>query len=150
MKHPIEDEPNLVKKLQWLYSHYQKPGDGVAQTCRVIADELSHKVELKANWSWRYVHQAMRGKIEISSHFGQAINRLELDQRSAEIREYELVTIVAPVGYVSPGALVEIASRLCKNPICSQYFVPKTKSQKYCCANCRKRARKNTPINLIR
>lgn len=129
------------QQLDVLIKLLQHRGEGMANACRRIAAELNCESNVQRNWGWQYVHQVARGKMCPSRLMGIAVNRLYARLTSSAL-QYESVTILAPVGLVSPNSVVKISSQKCAYQHCNHMFIPTNPSQKYCSEECRKSKRR--------
>lgn len=109
----------------------------------IIAERLSKIAGQDPPWGHRYIHNLLTGKQTPSARFAEATTGLlsildGSDPRMVRTTPVQVYTIDKKV---KPGALVLAASRSCANPRCPVEFVPVVPRQKYCCADCRKRAK---------
>lgn len=114
------------------------PDNVTVENLEDAATRLSRIARKDPPWTWRYIHQALYGKVAVSKRLADAIMRLGavFDDVPEDISACEDVLIKAK-GNVRPGALVLKDSRPCANPDCQIDFVPGHPLQRYHDAKCR-------------
>mgnify|MGYP005820007041 CR=1 FL=1 len=102
-----------------------------------IADRLSRIAGQSPAWTWRYVHNILRHKIDASQRFINAILALGAVQDGANPLMINVRQVQVYAAHVNPGSIILAASRKCANPDCPIEFVPVVPRQRYCSAECR-------------
>jgi hypothetical protein len=110
---------------------------GVAAAYRQIAYELNNLMVPQRQWGWQYLHQISKGKLKASHALTTAILRFQSKLDNLQPVNFETTQILAPPGFVAPGALILTTSRKCAWELCGREFVPHHPSQKYCALKCR-------------
>lgn len=107
-----------------------------------IAIRLSHMAGKDKPWTWRYLRNILNQKLEPSARLVDAIQRMGAveDGLAVDIASANRIYVMA-AGHIHPGSLILADSRICANPECSIWFVPRTPNQKYHAASCRRKVK---------
>lgn len=106
-----------------------------------LAVKLSAVEGISPPWTWRYVHNVLRGKIDASEKFGRAVHKLLAVFDGADPLMVQMVKVQVFARNVKPGAVILAASRKCANPNCPIEFVPVVPRQRFHSPECREAAR---------
>jgi hypothetical protein len=117
---------------------------GIAATYRRIVNDLNNLSSPPKHWSWNYLHEVSRGRLQPSPILTAAIlclqNKLRIQHKQAP--SFESTQVFAPAGYVAPGALILATSRKCAWELCRRDFVPLHPQQRFCNTSCRLQSHK--------
>lgn len=130
------DAPSAVDILDTLFSYFNKPNLGKAQTYRVIVDKLNDLHGSTKHWTWNYLHMVHNRKMEASPILITQLLRLFETLCNPQIKNFELVQVIAPVGTVAPESILTIPTRACG--FCHRLYIPKVHNQIYCSIECRR------------
>ena len=126
-KAPLDTD--LVRSaLQALVEHFSSPAADVdkVEFWTLIAGKLSRVVDHQPPWTWRYPQGVLKGTINPSRKFAQAVNVLgaAIDDVPVALASTTSVQVFAVTGTVRPGSVVMGASKNCDTPGCRVVFVP--------------------------
>ncbi len=123
----------LEALFRYFNSHY-----GVAESCRILARHLRRQVYPRRRWGWQYIHQVLRHQIKPSKLLALAIFRLHQKTFTGAEPKLYAVSILAPLGFVTPKAVVMVRARKCALQTCQRPFIPVNPNQKFHSSACRK------------
>ena len=126
---------DVLQKLLQIILFHKRPGDSLSQTLRFVANKLSEQTSPQKNYTWNYIHQVNAQKINPSKRLTKAIYREYFRLIKKDDLEYEVIQIVAPVGYIQENTYINGKSKLCQ--YCHRPFLPSLYNQLFCTKQCR-------------
>src|SRR5215211_4773648 len=127
------------EKLAEIFEFIRGSAIGKVAACRRIACELHQFIMPNKNWSWRYIHQVMNGKLTPSTSLKKAIDQLYRVYKPSTSSKTEFVQAIvyAPEGLVTANTFLTISPRICRWSSCGSSFIPRSPNHQYCTPQCR-------------
>ncbi len=127
-----------LPELQELFDHFHLSNRGIAEACRALAKHLNRQMRPSRHWGWQYIHQVLRHQILPSKRLTLAIFRLHQKVFGEPEPVMRTVSILAPIGFIPPKAVVLVRARTCALKTCQRSFIPINPNQIYHSPTCRK------------
>jgi hypothetical protein len=133
-----------VQLLCDLFFQKRLPGEGIAATCRHLAEMLNEYAPPTKHWGPEYVHEVLHRNLPPSKALASAISKVHSIVMKEDYSEFETVVILTKPCTVIPNSIFSGGSRICKSEHCDRPFIPINTMQKYCSLECRRISPKKT------
>ncbi len=127
------------EKFAEIFEFIRGPIIGKVAACRRIAFELHEFIMPNKNWSWRYIHQVLHGKLTPSTSLRNAIDQLYRVYKPLALSktEYVQAMVYTPEGLITANTFLTISPRICRWSSCGRSFIPRSPNHQYCTPQCR-------------